>query len=344
MVKTVAIVSLSAGILGEDFVKHELELGRSRLEAWGLKVKFMENACKGIEYLKAHPEKKAADLLQAFRDPEVDMILCAIGGVDSYRLLPYLFDGNELQQAVCKKIFLGFSDTTMNHLMLHKVGLNSFYGQAFLPDICELGPDMLPYTEAYFRELITTGGIREIRPSPLWYECRESYGPEQLGTELRSHPDRGFELLQGDGVFSGKILGGCINTLFDIFDPGRHPDSPALCRQYSLFPSLEDWKGKILLLESSEEKTSPEKYEKMLRTLKDSGVFTVIRGLLAGKPMDETYYEEYKQLLVKVIDNPALPIVYNLNIGHALPRCIIPFGVEARVDVPQQCIRFSNSE
>lgn len=344
MVKTVAIVSLSAGILGEDFVKHELELGRSRLEAWGLKVKFMENACKGIEYLKAHPEKRAADLLQAFRDPEVDMILCAIGGDDTYRLLPYLFDRDELQQAVCKKIFLGFSDTTMNHLMLHKVGLNSFYGQAFLPDICELSRDMLPYTEAYFRELITTGGIREIRPSPLWYECRESYGPDQLGTELRAHPDRGFELLQGAGVFSGKILGGCIDTLFDIFDPGRHTDSPALCEKYALFPSLEDWEGKILLLESSEEKPSPEKYEKMLCTLKDSGVFSVIRGLLAGKPMDETYYEEYKQLLVKVIDDPALPIVYNLNIGHALPRCIIPFGVEARVDVPQQCIRFSDPE
>ena len=50
--------------------------------------------------VKAHPEKRAEDLLAAFRDPEIDMILCAIGGDDTYRLLPYLFDRNELADAV----------------------------------------------------------------------------------------------------------------------------------------------------------------------------------------------------------------------------------------------------
>ena len=59
-------------------------------------------------------------------------------------------------------MFLGFSDSTVNHLMLHKLGLNSFYGQAFLPDVCELAPDMLPYTRAYFEELIATGTERGL--------------------------------------------------------------------------------------------------------------------------------------------------------------------------------------
>ena len=56
------------------------------------------------------------------------MILCAIGGDDTYRLLPYLFDHDELRRAVTGKVFLGFSDTTVNHMMLHKVGLPTFYG------------------------------------------------------------------------------------------------------------------------------------------------------------------------------------------------------------------------
>ena len=104
-------------------------------------------------YLKEHPDKRAEDLLQAFSDSEIDMILCAIGSDDTYRLLPYLFENGELQKVVTKKIFLGFSDSTMNHFMLHKVGLNTFYGQSFLSDICELGKEMLPYTKEYFEEL-----------------------------------------------------------------------------------------------------------------------------------------------------------------------------------------------
>ena len=52
MIKKLAIVSLSAGVLGEDFVKHELEIGLKRLTDLGLKVSFMPNALKGIDYLK----------------------------------------------------------------------------------------------------------------------------------------------------------------------------------------------------------------------------------------------------------------------------------------------------
>lgn len=270
MVKTVGIVSLSSGTIGEDFVKHELDLGIDRLKNYGLKVKFMDHALKGIDYLKEHPDKRAEDLLQAFSDPEIDMILCAIGGDDTYRLLPYLFENGELQKAVTKKIFLGFSDSTMNHFMLHKVGLNTFYGQSFLSDICELGKEMLPYTKKYFEELITTGTIKEITASDVWYEGRTNYDENQVGVELPEKPNRGYELLQGSAVFSGKILGGCLDTIFDIFDGERYENSPELCSKYQLFPSKSDWQGKILLLETSEEKMTPDKLKKALLKLKET--------------------------------------------------------------------------
>ena len=340
MIKTVGIVSLSSGIIGEEFIQFEVEIGLRRLREYGLKVKFMPNALKGIDYIREHPEKRAEDLLQAFRDPEIDMILCANGGDDPFWLLPYLFGHDELREAVSQKVFLGFSDTTINHFMLHKVGLNTFYGQSFLADVCELGPEMLPYSRRYFEELISTGGVREIVPSDVWYGERESFTPDQVGKELTSHPDRGFELLQGPAVFSGKILGGCIDSMYDFFNGERHVDMPLLCEKYGLFPALEDWRGRILLLESSEEKMPPEKYRRALEYFKEKGVFDVVSGVLAGKPMDETYVEEYKQHLIDVIGDPRLPVVCNINIGHAEPRCIIPFGVEAVVDAEKQVIRF----
>ena len=339
-VKKIGIVSLSSGILVEDFVQHEVKLGLERLEKLGVQVEFMEHACKGLKYISEHPEDRAKDLLHAFQDDSIDMILCAIGGDDTYRLLPYLFEHDELKNVVKDKIFLGFSDTTFNHLMLHKVGLNTFYGQAFLPDVCELDEEMLPYTEKYFLELLETGTIHEITPSDVWYEERSDYSAKAVGTKRIMHANQGFELLQGSGVFHGKILGGCIDSLYDIFDTTRHSDSVELCRNYNLFPNLEDWKGKILLLESSEEQPTPEKYRHMIEALKNTGIFNVIHGILVGKPMDEMYTKEYQEILVDIVNNPNLPIVWNLNVGHATPRAIVPFGVMARVDVEKQKISF----
>ena len=292
MIKNVAIVSLSSGIIGEPVVRFEVEIGLRRLQDYGLNVKFMPNALMGLEFLKNHPEKRAEDLLQAFRDPEIDMILCAIGGDDTYRLLPYLFDHDELAEAVTDKVFLGFSDTTVNHFMLHKVGLRSFYGQSFLADICELSSEMHPYTRRYFEELITTGQIRNVTPSGVWYEERKSFSSDQVGKPLTAHPNCGFELLQGPCVFSGKILGGCIDSLYDFFNSDRYADMPVLCKKYHLFPDKEEWVGRILLLESSEEKPSPEKYRRALEYLKETGIFDVVSGVLVGKPMNEMYSEE----------------------------------------------------
>ena len=341
-IRNIAIVSLSSGTIGEAFAKHELDIGVKRLHDFGLNVTFMPHALKGIEYVRNHPAERAADLLQALRDPDVDMILCAIGGDDTYRLLPSLFEHEELSEAVSNKVFLGFSDTTINHFMLHKVGMKTFYGQSFLADVCELDKNMLPYTERYFRELIRSGTIREIRPSGIWYESRTQYGIDQIGTPLPSHPDHGFELLQGDPVFSGPILGGCLDSIYDIFHGERYADMPQLCRKYALFPKTEDWAGRILLLETSEEKMPPEKFRKALLSLKETGIFDVISGVLMGKPMDETFAPEYRRILTEIIGRGDLPIVCNLNLGHALPRWILPFGIQATVDAVHQVIRFAN--
>lgn len=339
MIRTIGIVSLSRGLLGEAFMEHELRLGLERLAAMGLRVKFLPHARMGLEHLKNHPEDRAADLLAAFRDPEIDLILCAIGGDDTYRLAPYLFRDGALERAVCKKPFLGFSDTTLNHLMLHKMGLPTFYGQAFLPDVCELDRDMLPYTRRYFYALIATGRIARVTPSACWYDSRSDFGPDQLGVPMPSHPNEGFVLLRGPARFRGKILGGCIDSLLDMFDPGRYADMPEICREYGLFPS--DWRGKILLLESSEEKMPPETYRRALTYLKQAGVFDQVSGILVGQPMDRTWQAEYHRILLETVENPDLPILANVNIGHSAPRCILPFGVDAAVDAERQTIDFT---
>lgn len=331
----VAIVSLSSGMLGEEFCSHNIEIGAKRLKEYGLEPVFMTNTLKGIEYLQNHPEARAADLKQAFGDDSIQGIICAIGGDDTYRLLPYLLEDEEFVEAVKKhpKLFTGFSDTTINHLMLYKLGLSTFYGPNFICDLGEIANDMLPYTKKAFEGYIEGNEVKEILVSDVWYEEREDFSRNAIGTDRVVHKEqRGFELLQGKARFQGRLLGGCLESFYDILEGTRYDDEIETCRKYGLFPTREEWKDKILFIETCEEKPTPELFQKELLALKKQGIFDVISGIIVGKPQDETYYEEYKKIYSEVIENKELPILYNVNFGHATPRCALPYGAEVLVD------------
>ncbi len=338
----IAIVSLSSGMLGEEFCSHNIEIGVKRLKEYGLEPIFMPNALKGIEYLREHPEARAKDLKEAFLDDSIAGIICAIGGDDTYRLLPYLMEDAEFIEAVEEnpKLFSGFSDTTVNHLMFYKLGLSTYYGPTFICDLGEIANEMLPYSKEAFESYLEGYESGEIVSSGIWYEEREDFSRTAIGTDRIEHKEkRGFELLQGKEVFQGELLGGCLESFYDILTTARYEDEKATCEKYGLFPSKEEWEGKILFIETCEEKPVPELFEKEIVVLKDKGVFDVVNGVLVGKPQDEAYYQEYKDILIKVIDNEELPIVYNVNFGHATPRCALPYGVTAKVDMKQKKIQ-----
>ena len=71
-------------------------------------------------------------------------------------------------------------------------------------------------------------------------------------------------------------------------------------------------------------KSIPEFLKQPLFFYLAAGVFGAVSGVLVGKPMDRKYEAEYKAALTDVIADDTLPIVCNVNIGHALPRCIVP--------------------
>lgn len=337
----VAIVSLSSGLLGEEFCGHTLALGKKRLEELGLQYKIMPNALKGIDYLKEHPEERAKDLKQAMADPEIKGIICAIGGDDTYRLLPYLLEDKEFVEQVKKtpKLFTGFSDTTINHLMFYGLGMMTYYGPNFICDLAEMDKEMIPYTKNAFLAYLGEREDTEICSSEIWYEERTDFSADQLGKPRISHSEtKGYEVLQGSGTFSGRLLGGCLESIYDILSLNRYPDEREVCEKYHLFPSKEEWKGKILFIETCEEKPEPEVFRKELMTLRDTGIFEVVNGVLVGKPQDEAYYEEYKKVYSEVIENKDLPILFNINFGHATPRGILPYGSLVEVDLDQKRI------
>lgn len=331
---SVAIVSLSSGLLGESFVKHELEIAVRRLEEMGLKVEIMPNALKGIEYLAKHPEKRAEDLKEAFKRKHIKAIISAIGGDDTYLTVPYLMEDKEFVEMVekHKKIFLGFSDTTVNHLMFNRLGLDTYYGPSIVTDFAELDVNMLPYTEKYFKKLFCEEEKIEIESSPVWYRDRESYEANEIGkSRIVEKETHGYEVLNGTGSFSGKLFGGCIESLVDLIDKD-------ICTKYNLIPDANELKGKVIFLETCELKVSPDKLKENLEILKDNNFFENINGVIIGKPIDEVYYNEYRKVYTDFFKELNIPALYNVNFGHSVPRTILPYNKNVTIDLDNKKI------
>lgn len=342
----IAIVSLSRGLLGMSFCKHELDIAIKRLKEFGLEPVIMPNSLKDMKYLEEHPEERASDLKTAFMDDSIKAIITAIGGVDTYKTIPYLMEDKEFIEAVKNnpKIFTGFSDTTNNHLMLNRIGLSTFYGPCLLVDIAELDNEMLPYTKEYFEKFFKDENGYEIKISPLWYSDRKSYGVEEVGKPRESHQEtHGFETLNGSGKVTGKLYGGCIDSIYKAFTGSEFEDEPSIYEKYNIFPTEDEWNEKILFLETSETAVPPEELEKMLMEFKNRNILKLVKGLIVGKPIDEKYYDEYKEVYKKVFSDLDTPVLYNVNFGHSVPRCIIPYDVESTIDYDNKKIFINES-
>ena len=329
---TVAVVSLSRGMLGESWAIHKLYIAKERLENdFGLEVIAMPNALKGSEFVYNHPELRAKDLMDAFKDESIKGIFCAIGGDDSVRMLPYI------NYDIIKnnpKIFMGYSDTTVSHFMLNKAGLVSFYGPSIM---CEFGEyvKMFDYTKEAVKNILFKDTTNyEIKPSEYWSDDFVSWKEENKNIAKKLVKEaHGYEVLSGKGIIRGKLLGGCL----DVFP---------MVLETEVWPKKAEWNDKIMLLETSEEKMPPEYVLYYMRNLGAQGILNNIKGIIVGKPQDEKYYEEYKEIYLKVLKEfncEDLPIIYNVNIGHAYGTGLLPLGVEYEVDLDKKQIKIIES-
>src|SRR5438874_8903292 len=160
---TVAIVSPSAPAFGR--FPHRGERGTAYLESLGLRVRPMRHAAGVDGWVSAPPEARAADLHEAFADPEVAVVLCAIGGNHSNQVLPHLdFDLIRANP----KIFQGYSDMTILHWAIgQETGLSTFYGPALVPELGEF-PEVLPLTDRFLRDAWFGAEPLRYEPASEW--------------------------------------------------------------------------------------------------------------------------------------------------------------------------------
>ena len=139
-----------------------------------------------------------------------------------------------------------------------------------------------------------------------------------------------YEILQGSGKVTGRLLGGCI----DVF-----PELLGTC----LWPDLNEWRGAILLIENSEANMPPEVLAWFLRNLQAQGIISLLNGIIVGKPPIIDKYDKYKEIFTSVIGDecgrPELPIMYNVNVGHAYPIGLFPLGLMYEIDCDNKTLK-----
>ena len=312
----VAVVSLSSGTLGELTQQHQLNRGLKRMRQLGLVPVMMPNALKGRLILQQRPELRAADLKAAFLDPSIRGVVAAIGGDDTYRTVPFLM--------------------VMVHLMFYQLGLQTFYGPNFLSDLVELGPTMLPYTTKTWQRYFENPQQTSIISSPVWYDERTNFSESAQGTRRMTHTEmHHYEVLRGHGTISGTLLGGCLDSFYDLLTTTRYPDERQVAEQFRLIPCAAEWRGKILFIETSDEQPQPDLFKRMLQRMRQAEILTNVAAVIVGKPQNEHYYQEYRQILIDETADLKLPILYNINFVHAFPRTALPYGAQVCIDFEQ---------
>lgn len=118
---TIAILALSGAIESKENVLR----AKKYFENKGYKVILCENIFDKNRYLAGSDEEKVKELHKFFKDPKINMILCARGGYGAIRLLDKI-DFDLIKKN--PKIFAGYSDVSAIEAMIYKkTGLVTFY-------------------------------------------------------------------------------------------------------------------------------------------------------------------------------------------------------------------------
>ena len=314
----VAAISLSWG--GPGAFPQRYEAGKQQLrKEFGLEVVETRHARKDPLWLERHPEARAADLMEAFAEPSIKGIISTIGGHESIRLLPHIH--REIITAN-PKVFLGYSDTTVAHLVCFQAGLVSFYGPAFMSGFAE-NAGMFPYMVDSFRRTCFQAaplGLIEPNTDGWTVELLNWADPENQQRRRTLNPSHGWRYLQGKGVAQGRLIGGCLEVLESL-------------RGTSIWPETDAFNRAVLFLETSEEAAPPLTVARALRTYASMGILARLSGILFGRPGGQVPVErfpEYDNAILQVVAEEEglsdLPVVTQMDFGHTDPMFILPYG------------------
>lgn len=320
----IAAVSPSWG--GASVFRHRYEAGKTQLEnAFGIKVIEAPNALRPSEELAENPSLRAQDLMWAFQNPDVAGIISIIGGDDCVRLFPHL-DLDVIRTN--PKIFMGYSDTTALHFACRKAGLSSIYGPTFMAGFGENGGLFDYMMQSVHKTLFSSDTIGEIEANQAGWTDDQSLSWAKPEDQVKKRPLKSsmpVRVLQGNAAAQGPLLGGCVEVL-------------EMIKGTSVWPTLPEWDGAVLFLETSEEAPAPDYFIRCLRNYAATGILNCLSAVILGRPANvpEDRLHQYDDALFHVVNKEAgltdLPLMTQMDFGHTDPMFLLPYGAMAEVD------------
>lgn len=324
----ICTVSLSRWWPG--IIPDRYNIGKEQLEReFWVKVIEWSYTMESPDRVYAHPEARAQDFMDALKNPNIKAIFSTIWWEESIRILPYI-DFNVIKNN--PKIFMGFSDTTISHFMFQKAWVVSFYGPSIMAWFWENWGMFNYMINAVKKVLFSSEIVWEIYPNKEWWtnEYLNRANPENQKIKRKLFPSEWRRRLQGKWLHIWKLIGWCI----DVFP---------FMQGTSIWPSIDQWKNKILIIETSEEKMSTETFERIIRNLGSQWILHQISGILLGRSQFDYINKEqinYDDFLLKIVNRELwlnnLPIVANMDFWHTDPMCVLPLWCNAQIDCDNQ--------
>ncbi|MCC6493710.1 MAG: LD-carboxypeptidase [Pirellulales bacterium] len=290
-------------------------LAKRRIEQRGYRVKLREDIFAVEGYLAGTDQRRAAELMEAFADPEVDGVLCVRGGYGVMRILDRL-DYEAIRRH--PKVVLGFSDITALHAALNRqAGLISFHGPG---PASGLGAEEPP-SDFTARRLI---------------QAVEQHGvgsPEGYAIDVPASVAKVDSF--GRGKARGRLAGGNLSLISALEGT----------------PYAIDARDAILLVEDVNE--APYRIDRMLCQLRLAGKLDEIKGAVLGQFTTEYVREDKltddvrfdtQGVLRQYFEDAGIPVLVNYPIGHHRENCTVPLGAEVEVDATAKTLRIVERE
>ena len=297
----VVIAALSGPLLAA--YEPDLEQAVAVLERMGFRVRRapLLEAGRRRWWSAARPAEIAAEFNALLRDPEVRAIVAHDGG---QTVLGYL-DLIDVDAVVADpKPILGYSDISLLHLVLHaRTGLVGFHADLATPGL---------------------GGAWQAAPAARRAELERLYATLLTGTAAIGPLPAGpsWECWR-PGRAEGRLIGGVINRIV-----------LAQATPYAL--PLERFDGAVLFWEEMGGQASY--VWSYLQVLRHCGILDRIAGMVVGVPYaidglgPSGASPTLAEIVLDVLGDRDIPVLGNVEFGHAGPNLPMPVGIRAGLD------------